>query len=283
MQDLLAIYQPERDGPRAALTTRDPKVSACTILGICLTAIGRAESGSAASLEGLQHGESLSHPISLILGLRRACVQRMIMRDPEGVTEFSRRLHAVMESKYETFLGTREGVLFDGWARFYLHRDAESMERLHTCLQELDVEKHWAMLSFFMANVAEMKGQHGDRAGAVSLLERAGELAAITGEQWYVAEITRLQSRFSAGDAETSVSLLRSSLSIAREQGAKLWELRTATDLAHVLSEQGRPDAAREELAPLYAWFTEGFDTPDLVAARALLAELDWRPVSCPA
>jgi predicted ATPase len=179
-----------------------------------------------------------------------------------------------MESKHETFLGAREGVLFDGWARFYLRRDAGLMERLQTCLQELDDEKHWAMLTFFMANAAEMKGQHGDLAGAVTLLERAAELAAITGEQWYIAEITRLQSRFSADDPERSMRLLRSSLTIAREQGAKLWELRTATDLAKILSDQGSPDAAHEELAPVYTWFTEGFDTPDLVAARTLLEEL---------
>jgi class 3 adenylate cyclase len=279
MEELVAIYRPERDGPHAALTTRDPKVSACTILGICLTAIGCPESGRAASLAGVQHGDSLNHPISLILGLRRACVQRMMMRDPDGATEFSSRLHAVMESKHETFLGAREGIIFDGWARLYLRRDTGLMDRLRTSLAELDAEKHWAMLPFFIANVAEIGGGHGDIAGAAGLLERAAELAVITGEQWYMAEITRLQARFNARTADDPMTLLQSSLATAREQGARLWELRTATDVARLWLEQDRADEARDLLAPIYGWFTEGFHTPDLVAARALLEELNWQPV----
>ncbi len=280
MQHLIAIYDPERDGPHASLATRDPKVSACTILGICLTATGYPESGTAASQDGINHGESLSHPISLILGLRRTCVQRMMLRDPQGVTEFSRRLHAVMETKHETFLGAREGMIFDGWAQLYLRRETSLIDSLQTCLEELDADKHWAMLPFFMASVAEVRGNHGDSVGAVRLLDRAAELATVTGERWCVAEIARLQSRFSAGDPEETASLLQSSLATAREQGAKLWELRAATDLAKLWQQQGQHAAAREMLAPIYTSFTEGFETPDLVGARSLLEELDWRPRS---
>jgi len=275
MQDLIAIYRLERDGPHAALTTRDPKVSACTILGICLTAIGCPESGVAASLEGVNHGERLNHPISLILGLRRACVQRMMLRDTNGVTEFSRKLHAVMETQYETFLGTREGIIFGGWARLYLRPDPALISSLQTCLEELDAEKHWAMLPFFMTNVAEVRGNHGDPAGAAKFLDRAAELAKISGEQWYMAEIARLKSRFSARDRDEAVILLQSSLATAREQGAKLWELRTATDLAKLWQHQNKVTSARDVLAPIYSWFSEGLGSPDLVAARSLLQELN--------
>jgi predicted ATPase len=63
-------------------------------------------------------------------------------------------------------------------------------------------------------------------------------------------------------------------LSIAREQEAKLWELRAATSLARLRREQGRRAEARDLLAPVHGWFTEGFDTPDLKDAKALLDEL---------
>jgi predicted ATPase len=66
-------------------------------------------------------------------------------------------------------------------------------------------------------------------------------------------------------------------LSIAQEQEAKLWELRAATSLARLWGEEGRHAEARDLLAPVYAWFTEGFDTPDLKEAKALLDELDER------
>jgi class 3 adenylate cyclase len=269
----------EQDARSGAATTRNQTVSLNTMLGICLTALGYPDSGSAASLKGVRHAESLNHVISLVLGLRRACVQCMMQKNRQGAIDLCNRLSQI-NAEYETFKGTREAIIFHAWSQPDLRRDPLLLERVQTCLEQLDAGRHRALLPFFMANVAEVRAQHGDLAGAVSLLDRAAELAAITGEQWYMAEITRLQSRFSARDPEGSMSLLQSSLAIAREQGAKLWELRTATDLARLWAGEGQAGAARDVLAPVYAWFTEGFDTPDLVAARTLLEELDWRPVS---
>jgi len=76
------------------------------------------------------------------------------------------------------------------------------------------------------------------------------------------------------GHSEAAELLYRKALSIAQEQGAKLWELRAAASLARLRHDQGRRAEARELLAPVYAWFTEGFDTPDLKEAKALLDEL---------
>ena len=126
-----------------------------------------------------------------------------------------------------------------------------------------------------MASVAEIKGDHGDIEGAVALLDRAAKLVELTGEKWCEAEIMRLQARFSTQDSNDATKLLQASLAKAREQGAKFWELRTATSLADLWRNQDRHAAARETLAPIYAWFTEGLDTPDLVAARTLLSEID--------
>jgi predicted ATPase len=81
-----------------------------------------------------------------------------------------------------------------------------------------------------------------------------------------------LQACFCARDFDHRVSLLRTSLDKARQQNAKLWELRSATSLARIWLEQGNRKTAREVLAPVLAWFTEGLDAPDLVAARGLLA-----------
>jgi predicted ATPase len=71
--------------------------------------------------------------------------------------------------------------------------------------------------------------------------------------------------------------LYREALSIAQEQEAKLWELRAAASLARLRHDQGRHTEARDLLAPVYGWFTEGFDTPDLKDAKALLDELEGR------
>jgi predicted ATPase len=76
------------------------------------------------------------------------------------------------------------------------------------------------------------------------------------------------------GHSEAAEELYRKALSIAEEQGAKLWELRAVASLARRRRDQGRPAEARDLLAPVYGWFTEGFDTPGLKEAKALLESL---------
>ncbi len=100
------------------------------------------------------------------------------------------------------------------------------------------------------------------------------KLTRTTREQWSEAEILRLQARFSTADADEAATLLEASLALAREQGAKLWELRTAVDLAKLRRDQGKRDDAYALLAPVYSWFAEGFDMPDLKDAKASLDEL---------
>ena len=77
-----------------------------------------------------------------------------------------------------------------------------------------------------------------------------------------------------APDAEKAEAHFERAVAIAREQQAKSWELRAATSLARLWRDQGKPDEARDLLAPIYGWFTEGFDTLDLKQAKALLDEL---------
>ena len=76
------------------------------------------------------------------------------------------------------------------------------------------------------------------------------------------------------GDSTTAEELYRQALTIAKEQKAKLWELRAAVSLARLAGDRGRRTEARDFLALVYGWFTEGFDTQDLKAAKALLDEL---------
>jgi predicted ATPase len=97
-----------------------------------------------------------------------------------------------------------------------------------------------------------------------------------TGERWFAAELNRRKGQLllRQGQPEAAGELYCEALSIAEEQEAKLWELRTAASLARLRRDQGRRAAARDLLAPVYGWFTEGFDTPDLKEAKALLDEL---------
>jgi predicted ATPase len=99
------------------------------------------------------------------------------------------------------------------------------------------------------------------------------QLAEATGERWFTAELRRHKGRLllRQGHSEAAEELYRKALSIAEEQEAKLWELRAAVSLARLRRDQGHRAEARDLLAPVYGWFTEGFGTPDLKGAKALL------------
>jgi predicted ATPase len=145
---------------------------------------------------------------------------------------------------------------------------------MQACVEELDNAKFWAILPFFMASLAELKGRYGDHEGAATLLDRAARLTTDTDERWCEAEILRLQARHCVRDQDEALELLRRSIGIARSQHATLWELRSASCLAELWRDRGRHADASDVLTPVHARFTEGFGIPDVAAARTLLDEL---------
>jgi predicted ATPase len=110
----------------------------------------------------------------------------------------------------------------------------------------------------------------------MTLLDEALQIVERTGERWFAAELYRQKGQLSLqrGHFEAAEELYRRALTIAEAQEAKLWELRAAVSLAWLRRDQGRHAEARDVLAPVYGWFTEGFDTQDLKGARALLDAL---------
>ena len=110
------------------------------------------------------------------------------------------------------------------------------------------------------------------------MLAEAEEVVHTTGECWWEAELYRLKGALVWGLAEKrcneAEACFRQALAVARQQQVKSLELRAAMSLSRLWQKQGKQADARELLAPLYTWFTEGFDTADLQEARVLLEEL---------
>jgi predicted ATPase len=124
------------------------------------------------------------------------------------------------------------------------------------------------------AGMAEAMAATGD-AGALAMAAAAEAYSTRTGALYGLAEAQRRQGVVLRPDNEAGAeAAFRRAIATARDQNAKLWELRAACDLTRLLGAQGRGTEARTLLAPLYGWFTEGFETPDLVDARALLGSL---------
>jgi predicted ATPase len=124
-----------------------------------------------------------------------------------------------------------------------------------------------------LARACEIAGQVEE---GLRLLDDALQIVERTGVRWDEAELYRYKGQLllQQGHSEAAEELYRRALSIAEEQEAKLWELRAAVSVSRLRRDQGRYAEARDLLSPVYGWFTEGVDTPDLKDAKALLDEL---------
>ncbi len=132
------------------------------------------------------------------------------------------------------------------------------------------------LLPYGLAFLAEGLARHGDQAAALAALREGLAIAGATGEVMWDAELHRVTGMvlLAENKLDEGQASLRQAIRTAKAQQAKSLELRAARDLARLWGEQGRRAEAHDLLAPVYGWFTDGFDTADLKAAKALLDEL---------
>ena len=133
-------------------------------------------------------------------------------------------------------------------------------------------------LPVYLSLSARAYGELGQFDDAWSYIGDAITAVEATKETWYEADVHRIAGEIALmspeRDTARAEAYFERALEVARAQQAKSWELRAATSMARLWREQGKRDEARELLAPVYGWFTEGFDTLDLKQAKALLDEL---------
>jgi predicted ATPase len=132
-------------------------------------------------------------------------------------------------------------------------------------------------ISFYLSHLARAYAKLGLFDDAWRCIGEAKTAVETTKESWCEAEVNRIAGEIALKSPEPDTAKAEAyferALSVARQQQGKSWELRAATSLARLWRDQGKPQQARELLAPVYGWFTEGFDTPDLKEAKALLEE----------
>jgi predicted ATPase len=133
------------------------------------------------------------------------------------------------------------------------------------------------LVPFFQGLLAEIEAQ-GDAEGALSRVDEALALAAETGERWSDAFLHRCRGeillRRDPANTTPAEEAFLTAIAVAQQQKARSFELRAAMSMARLWRDQGKRNEARDLLAPVYDWFTEGFDTRDLKEAKALLDEL---------
>ena len=169
-------------------------------------------------------------------------------------------------------------MVLRGWALVEQGQCEEGIAQLREGLVAYRATGAELECSHWLALLAEAYRDTGQPKEGLRVIAEALDHVAQTGIVYYEAELHRLEAelrlRLDTPDEQRAEISLRRALETARQQQAKSWELRAATSLARLWGEHGRRAEARNLLAPVYGWFTEGFDTADLKDAKALLDQL---------
>jgi predicted ATPase/class 3 adenylate cyclase len=272
-ETVLALYDPNSHHSLVRQTGIHPQLAAQAALGIVLFCLGFPDQALAQSNKAI--AEARPHPPTLAMSLGMNALLLSIIDDDMGLEQRVDGLVAISTDQGFPFYRAT-GAIFRGWVRAKNADVTEGLSLLRAgssayCATGATV---WMPLYIaLLAGVCEIAGQIEE---AAARLDQALQLVERTGERWFAAELDRQKGRLllRQGHPEAAEELYRKALSVAREQEAKLWELRAATSLARLWRDQGKRQQAHDLLAPIYSWFTEGFDTPVLQEAKALLDEL---------
>jgi predicted ATPase len=275
LEEVLALYDPISHRSLIQQTAVHPQVASQAYLGIVLFCLGYPDQALARSNAAIAEARRLAHPPSLALSLTYGSRLLSLFGENAALDERADQLVAVAIEQGFPFWRAL-GTIYRGWVKVKNSDVAEGISLLRSGSAayratgaEMWMPHHIAL----MAGACEIAGQIEE---ALILFDEALQIVERTGERWLVAELSRHKGQLllRQGHSEAAEELYRKALNIAEEQGAKLWELRAAASLARLRRDQGCHTEARELLAPVYGWFTEGFDTGDLKEAKALLDEL---------
>ena len=274
----IGLYHPQQHHAHVFLYGGgDPGVSCFSYVAWTLWLLGYPDQALAKWEEAFALAQALSDPFSLDFSLCFAAFLHHSRREDHIVQERAEAMIALSTDQgFELFLAW--GTLLRGMALARQGQQESGLAQMRQGMAAVRSVGQELLRPWCLAQLAEAHGMLGQREEGLAMLAEALDQVNKTGERYYESELHRLQGQLllqQAPDSPTEAeTCFQHAIAIAQTQHAKSWELRASTSLAHLWRNQGKRDEARELLASVYAWFTEGFDTPDLIEAKALLDEL---------
>jgi tetratricopeptide (TPR) repeat protein len=278
LEEVFKLYDPTSHRAFGHLIGVHPHVGSQGYLGMALLCLGFPDQALTQGDTAIAVARRLAHPLSLAAGLVISTRILALLENNAALRKRADELVAVAaEQGFSQWRA--EGMIHRGWINVRNGDVAEGLSLLRNGSTAFRATGAVMYMPYHMALLARGYEIAGQNEEASALLNDALQIVERTGERWLQAELYRHKGQLllRQGHAEAAEELYCKALSIAREQEAKLWELRAAASLAWLRRDQGRRAEARDLLAPVYGWFTEGFGTSDLKEAKALLDELDER------
>jgi class 3 adenylate cyclase/predicted ATPase len=274
----MRLYDPEQH--RAHKFTyggHDPGVCSRNFGSLALWTLGRADLALATSAESVTLAERIEHPNSLAQALTYNSMIRILRGEPR---EAMQRAKTATDLSNERNIGTWKAlsVVLGGWAAVETGELVEGLQQMRHGMEHLRAGGAKTLQLRFVPPMGDFLARAGAIDEALALLGEAHRLTEETDARWGESEIHRVRGkvllRKSVEFREEALTELQKALEIARRQKSKSYELLAAITLARVYGESGQRDHGRDLLAPVYALFTEGFETASLREAQNLLDEL---------
>jgi predicted ATPase len=227
--------------------------------------------------DALKNAREIGQAATLMFALSYAAMSYTLCGNYAAAAAHAQELIALAEEK-STLLWKSYGMMNQGCVLALTGRPSDAIEMLISWITAYRATGAVLYMPLYLPHLARVHAELGQFEEAWRCIGEAMTAAETTKQTWCEAEIHRtageieLMSR--APDAEKAEAHFGRTITTARKQKAKSWELRAATSMARLWRDQGKRQRARELLAPIYGWFSEGFDTLDLREAKALLDEL---------
>jgi predicted ATPase len=269
----LAFYRRDAHSEQAfQYGGHDPGVCGYTTAALIRSAMGYLDHGNLEMETGLRLARELDHMPTVVHSLWSAADLHQVRREPQKVEEFTEVLLPLL-SQHGSAVSLANAAMLRGWARVMGGQCQEGIRQVKDGLTAWRATGSKFQVTFRLVRAAEACLFAGAKDDGLKLTDEALDQS---GDIWFLAEAYRIKGELlnPLAQANNVEECFSQALKVAQAQGAQLLELRAAMSLARLWRDQGKVQQARELLAPVYGWFTEGFDTRDLKEAKALLGEL---------
>jgi tetratricopeptide (TPR) repeat protein len=267
LSDHRAIYAPQ--------TADDMHTILLACVAVMLTVLGHIDQGRARMSDALSQAKQLGHKYTLAQVPNYYCRIDWMIDLPNEMERHAAESEAISIEQGFSYCSA-VATYFRGFARAALDGPKDGLALLERGLSAMRATGTVVGTPTVMMMMAETYNRLGDSVESANCLLEAVRIIETTGERMVEAEVHRVWGDMlvASGDAAGAEQRYKRAVHVAQDQNAKLYELRTAKSLARLLRDQGRRTEAHDLLATVYNWFTEGFDTPVLKEAKALLDEL---------
>jgi predicted ATPase len=273
----MALYDPVAHRPLATRFSVDSAVSILSYRSWTLWFLGYPEAALADIKHALNYAREISQAASLMYALFHTSLPH-IWCGNYAIAKANLDELLILADEKRALHWTAEGTRAQGYISALAGKTTDAVDLTTSGLATIRAIGERTFESLYWSKLAEAYAQLSNSDDAWRCIGEAITTIEATRETWFEAEVHRIAGEIAlkspGRDAAKVQAYFERALAVAREQQAKSWELRAAMSMARLWRDQGKRDEARELLAPVYGWFTEGFDTLDLKEAKALLHEL---------